>query len=74
MILDSDFVPIENCVARTWMPRIQRWFVDLACRLLGHNLWRPGSVRPINGMSLPLKASYCRRCFKGGYVQGDYHR
>lgn len=74
MSLDTDFVWVNDCVGRTNRePWVRGWF-DMLCRLLGHNLWRTGSVRTNPDGSLPVKASYCRRCFKGGYVQGDYFR
>lgn len=74
MRLDTDFVAMPPyCIGRQWMPWAQRAALDLVCRLIGHNLWRiTRSERHIPGMSLPLRATYCRRCFKGGYVQGDY--
>jgi hypothetical protein len=73
MKLDADFVADHDCVGRQWMPSIQRMFLDLVCSLIGHSLWRvTNSVRVISGGSLTHQASYCRRCFKGGYVQGDY--
>jgi hypothetical protein len=56
------------------MPRLQRALLDLACRCLGHNLWRTGCIRDVPHASLPVHASYCRRCFMGGYVMGDYVR
>jgi hypothetical protein len=71
MTLDADFVADHPCIARSWMSAPQRWFADIMCRVLGHNLWRTGTIR-VDVHSLPLKTSYCRRCFKGGYVQGDY--
>jgi hypothetical protein len=72
MRLDGDFIVLDDCIGRNWMPRVQVALLDLVCRLIGHNIWRTGAVRQIDGGSLPLKASYCRRCFKGGYVRGDY--
>ncbi len=73
MRLDSDFVDDIPCIGRSWMNPVQRWLLDLACRLLGHSLWQTtGSIRTLPGESLPLRASYCRRCFKGGYVKGDW--
>lgn len=74
MTLDSDFVVMnDECIGRLWMPVMQRIALDLVCRLTGHLLWRiHGAVREVPGHSLSLRASYCRRCFKGGYVTGDY--
>jgi hypothetical protein len=73
MRLDNDFVADIPCVGRSWMNPVQRWLLDLVCRLVGHNIWRVmGSIRTLPGESLPLRASYCRRCFKGGYVKGDW--
>jgi hypothetical protein len=72
MRLDSDFVVQHACMGR---PRGWRRVVaDIACLLLGHNLWRSGCRIDNPDGSLALNASYCRRCFKGGYVKSDYWR
>ena len=74
MKLDADFIDDHDCVGRRCMPRVQRLFVDLVCRLIGHQLWRVmGSVRT-DVESLPLFATYCRRCYRGGYVRSDFYR
>lgn len=71
--IDSDLVLDHDCVGR---PRgLTRLFRDAVCWLIGHNPWRVmNSTRLPPGGSLPLFASYCRRCYRGGYVQGDYYR
>lgn len=73
--MDSDFKVQYDCAGRGWMSAPRRWFVDLVCRLTGHLLHRvlTSTVNP-DGHSLPHYATYCRRCFKGGYVEGDYRQ
>lgn len=71
-MLDPDFVIMDDCIGRLSRPRWAKRALDLVCRLIGHNLWRTGAVRDNPEGSLPVKATYCRRCFKGGYVRGDY--
>jgi hypothetical protein len=69
------FVADHDCAGRTWRPRWKRVLADLLCRFLGHNLWRiMGSQRTLPYGSLPLFATICCRCLKGGYVEGDYYR
>lgn len=72
--MDSDFIVTDPCVGRLSRGLLANAWFDLLCRVLGHNLWRTGAYRPghLCGGSLDVRASYCRRCFKGGYVQGDY--
>lgn len=71
--LDEDFVHNHDCVGRLGFNVFQKYFSDLVCLLIGHNLWRAGTVwPPDNDHSLPVKATFCRRCYKGGYVRGDY--
>jgi hypothetical protein len=72
-LFDNDFVvrPPE-CIGRAWMPAWQRWLSDLLCRWTGHLLWRPGTSVVIMEHSLPHRVTLCRRCFKAGYVRGDY--
>jgi hypothetical protein len=69
--LDTDFKIVGDCLARPggW----RRVLIDLVCRWIGHQLWRNmhSEHRPANG-SLPLHGSHCRRCFRFGYVEGDY--
>jgi hypothetical protein len=73
--MDSDFIVIHNCIGRNVMSRPRRWFVDLVCKHTGHLLWRClGSVYTPPGGSLDVYGTYCRRCFRGGYVQSDYVR
>jgi hypothetical protein len=74
--MDNDFIVTHDCMGRLWMSGWRKRFADAACKYTGHLLWRVlGSVyhKP-DGHTLDLQASYCRRCFKGGYVQGDYIR
>ena len=71
-VMDSDFKVMHECAGRRWMHPMVRTFRDLVCTLIGHNLWRVmGSVTRPDDATLDCHASYCRRCFKGGYVQGD---
>lgn len=72
--LDGDFRPQHPCAARRWMPAWQRFLLDLVCRLIGHNIWRTNGLVDNPSGSLPLSASYCRRCYKGGFILGDYWR
>jgi len=72
MKLDADFVVLNDCAGRGWQTPLRRRFLDLVCRLTGHLLWRTGAVRDDPQGSLQVRATYCRRCFKGGYVRGDY--
>lgn len=75
MQLDTDFVVMNDCVGRSTLTDAQRDAYDALCRQTGHLLWRVlGSIREAADGSLPVYATYCRRCFKGGYVQGDYAR
>lgn len=70
--MDTDFKMLDVCMGR---PRgWRRVWVDLVCRATGHLLWRTGCVRSNPTGSLDFNAVYCRRCFKGGYVDGDYAR
>lgn len=68
--MDSDFVVLHNCMGR--QSGLRGRLLDLVCRLTGHLLWRPGSIVPSPEGSLDMFGSYCRRCYKGGYVRGDY--
>jgi hypothetical protein len=68
--LDTDFVHVGECIGRA--RGIQRVMLDLICRFTGHLLWRSGSVYRPPEDSLDVNTSHCRRCFKWGYVRGDY--
>ena len=71
--MDSDFVVVHDCVGRPtgW----RRILADAVCRWTGHLLWRVlRSEARVEGESLPHFATYCRRCYRGGYVRGDYYR
>lgn len=70
--MDSDFIVLNFCVGRpaSW----RKHLADFLCKYTGHLLWRTGSIVKVPNGSLPLNAVYCRRCFKGGYVNGDYFR
>ncbi len=69
--LDSDFIVVGDCIGR---PRgWKRVVIDLVCRLTGHLLWRNlHTIHQQADGSLPLYGSRCRRCFKFGYIEGDY--
>jgi hypothetical protein len=81
MQLDSDFVKVGETIGRSLdrrsLPRLCLSALlgglrDLVCFLIGHNLWRTGSIyRPLAG-SLDVYTCHCRRCFFWGYVQGNY--
>lgn len=68
------FVGDHDCVARSSMSRVKRALMDFLCRHTGHVLWRTGSARQNPSGSLELNASICLRCYKGGFVQGDYFK
>lgn len=72
MNLDTDFVPLGECIGRPggW----RRLLMDAVCRLTGHLLWRSGSVTRPENESLYVNACHCRRCFVWGYVRGDYRK
>lgn len=72
LTINGDFVECEDCIGRLNMNRLHRWFLDLICRYTGHLLWRTDYRRTPKDGSLDVHATYCRRCFKGGYVGGDY--
>lgn len=69
-MLDTDFVVMHPCTGR--QRGLRGCLLDVVCKLTGHNLWRSGSIVASPEGSLDCFASYCRRCFKGGYVKGDY--
>jgi hypothetical protein len=71
--MDSDFVAVHECVGRTSMHSFTRIWRDFLCRRLGHNLWRVmnAAIMP-KDLSLECYSTYCRRCYRGGYVMGDY--
>jgi hypothetical protein len=73
--MDRDFKFQFDCAGRGWMSAPRRWFADAVCRLTGHLLHRvlTSTVRP-KDHSLDHYATYCRRCFRGGYVEGDYRQ
>ncbi len=68
--MDTDFVVIGDCIARP--TRWRRMVLDAVCRWTGHLLWHSGSQITDPDGSLPLKSAHCRRCFRYGYVRGDY--
>lgn len=73
MKLDSDFVADLPCLGHGAMPFAQRVLLSLVCRVIGHNLWRVmNTARKPDNHSLDHYGVYCRRCYRGGYVQGDY--
>lgn len=69
--MNTDFVVMFDCVGR---PRgLRRVLLDLVCGLTGHLLWRSmHSTVPNPTGSLPYYGVHCKRCFRGGFVQGDY--
>ncbi len=70
--LDTDFVALDVCCGRQGRSALRNWLLDRVCALTGHLLWRTGARRVNPEGSLDLHAVYCRRCFRGGYVRGDY--
>jgi hypothetical protein len=70
--LDTDFKVVGECVGR--LSGGYGRVLDAICTLTGHllhrNLTNAGFLPP--GGSLPVHTSMCRRCFKWGYVEGDY--
>lgn len=69
--LDRDFIILGDCFCR---PKgLQRVVLDAICRWTGHLLWRSASsVQFPADRSIPVAGSHCRRCYRYGYVQGDY--
>jgi len=71
--LDTDFVVLDVCIGRSCLPTVQRWLLDAMCYTTGHLLRTLKLYRDNPDGSLPVYATYCRRCFKSGYIRGDYH-
>lgn len=70
-----EFVHVGDCVARPCPGTFKRWFVDALCRWTGHVLWRNlnSTYRP-HGYSLDHYSTRCLRCYRWGYVHGDYRQ
>lgn len=70
--LVDDFVVFGVTVGRPtgW----RQFFVDVLCRYTGHLLWRSMSNAGYRapGDSLTHYTCHCRRCWKWGYIRGDY--
>jgi hypothetical protein len=71
--MNADFVILGECISR---PRGWRRIVlDVVCRLTGHLLWRSMNSTCLNPTgSLPYYGTHCKRCWKWGYVEGDYRQ
>jgi hypothetical protein len=69
--LNHEFIITHDCIGR---PRgLARVASDLLCKMIGHSIYRVmRSTAIVENQSLPLYASYCLRCYRGGYVSGDY--
>lgn len=70
-MVNKEFVETGNCIGRPtgW----RRVFLDLLCRTTGHLLWRNmNTARTLENHSLEVYGTHCFRCYKFGYVQGDY--
>jgi hypothetical protein len=69
--LDTDFTVVGTCIGR--LEGSYGRVLDAICTLTGHLLWRShnaGFLPP--GGSKPVHTSHCRRCWRWGYVEGDY--
>jgi hypothetical protein len=71
-IVADDFQVFGECTGRPsgW----RRLLADAVCRWTGHLLWRSlhNSGYRAPGDSLVHYTAHCRRCWKWGYVPGDY--
>lgn len=69
--INKEFVVTGNCIGRPtgW----QRILIDALCRFAGHLLWRNMNTAytPEHGSS-DVYGTHCFRCYKFGYVMGDY--
>jgi hypothetical protein len=69
--LNTEFVIVGECVGRPggW----RRWWLDSVCAVTGHLVWRVMNTEYLPpDHSLPHYGVHCLRCYRYGYMQGDY--